>query len=360
MLGNGFDLYHRLFTGYKEYICVCNYLIQKSFYNLEDLSVYDILSGAFKNQKDKLEKMSCYQTAYKNTKISGKDLSDLTDLSSNNCWLRYLSKQCSSERWVSLEKTISDVLNYIENKNTESLFECFSPLCDELKDSRIIKHTFKYWIEGEKGTEKIYDDFENLILSLKLYLKIFVDNVLDNIPKLDESINPHFWNMDSVISFNYTHTYEKLYDSRTKVVHIHGNTENDVIVGINPDKNDTKGNANPKYIAFKKYYHRITKNTISDLSDLFYHIKNDNHKHQLLCVGHSLDVTDSDIITTLFDLFNEVIVYYHNNASLDKYIKNLTQIYGAEDFNKMLLSSRLIFEKLPDNEYALQKPVVAF
>ena len=254
MLGNGFDLYHRLFTGYKEYVEVCEYLIKKCFYNLEDISVYDIISDTFKNNKDQFEKISYYQTAYKNTKISNEDFTALTDLLSDNCWLRYLSKQCNSEHWVSLEQTISDVLNCIESKNTESLFDYFSPLCDEHDNSRMIKHTFKYWIESENGTDKIYNDFENLILSLKVYLKIFVDNVLDNIPKFDESVNSHFCDMDSVISFNYTHTYEKLYDSRTKVVHIHGNTENDIIVGINPDKNDTKGNANPKYIAFKKYY----------------------------------------------------------------------------------------------------------
>ena len=361
MLGNGFDLYHHLFTGYKEYIKVCEHLIRKNIYDLENITVYDILSDTFKNEKDKLEKISYYQHSYRNTKINVEDFNALTDLLSNNCWLRYLSSKCNSERWVSLEKTVSDVLNYIESKKAEDLFDYFSPLCDEYdNDNNIIRHVFKYWIEGESGTQKLYNDFEKLILSLKLYLKVFVDEILHNISKFDEFLNSHFRNINTVVSFNYTHTYERLYDSKTNVIHIHGSTYDDIIVGINPDKNDIKGNINSKYIAFKKYYQRITKNTITEFSNLFYTVKNSSDKHLLICMGHSLDVTDSDIITTVFELFDEVTVYFHNDDCLDKYIKNLTQIYGAEDFNKMLLSSKLIFEKLPDNEYVSTKPIAVF
>ena len=353
LLGNGFDLYHYLFTGYKEFINVCDFLIHNNQYDIENLTVYNILFDTFKGDKDKLNKLLYYEDAYKATHISGEHFNNLTTLLSKNCWFHYLSEQCKSEQWVSLEKTISELLNSITTNNTNFLYDFFEPLCKISYNNYTKKYIFDSWINSERGTMEIYNDFKDLILSLKLYLKNFVDKVFDNIPKFDSSLNLHFRAVENVISFNYTHTYEKLYDSDVKVIHIHGSTDNEIVVGINPDQNDIKGNTNPKYIAFKKYYQRIVKNTINELSILFYTNKKSKSRHLLKCIGHSLDVTDSDIITTVFDLFDNIIIYYHDESSLDKYIKNLTQIYGADDFNKMLLSLKIVFKKLPSNEYKL-------
>ena len=63
----------------------------------------------------------------------------------------------------------------------------------------------------------------------------------------------------------------------------------------------------------------------------------------LLVMGHSLDVTDEDIIRDLFDLASEITVIYHSESSKSSLIRNLINIFGKEKFDQIRDEQRLEF-----------------
>ena len=71
---------------------------------------------------------------------------------------------------------------------------------------------------------------------------------------------------DKVLSFNYTKTYTKLYDSCVcaEYDYIHGSTDikntietNNMVLGIDEYLDDDRKNRDTDFIAFKKFYQRM-------------------------------------------------------------------------------------------------------
>jgi hypothetical protein len=52
-------------------------------------------------------------------------------------------------------------------------------------------------------------------------------------------------------------------------------------------------------------------------------------------MGHSLDVTDEDIIRGLFGLASEITVIYHSESSKSSLIRNLVTIFGKAKFDQI-------------------------
>ena len=82
----------------------------------------------------------------------------------------------------------------------------------------------------------MYLHLRELANMLKLYLECFVDSITDKIGN-DDTISPelNIYDATHVCTLNYTKTFEKLYDDQ-KVFHIHGNIDNDIVLGINADE----------------------------------------------------------------------------------------------------------------------------
>ena len=76
--------------------------------------------------------------------------------------------------------------------------------------------------------------------------------------------NPTYPEMNKVFSFNYTNTIETLYASEEKVYHIHGNINDNIVLGVNPDKHDEIENIDTLFIQFKKYFQRVFYKTHSN------------------------------------------------------------------------------------------------
>ena len=64
---------------------------------------------------------------------------------------------------------------------------------------------------------------------------------------------------------------------------------------------------------------------------------------ELYTIGHSLDITDEDIIRQLFDLANKITVFYHSETSAQNLIRNLVRIYGKNEFDNLRESKELRF-----------------
>lgn len=149
-----------------------------------------------------------------------------------------------------------------------------------------------------------------------------------------------------VFTFNYTNTFELLHGETSSIEHLHGNVETEIVLGVNPDDKDELLGLDTTFVKFKKYFQRIfLKTDVSYLHKMnslskFEKTKEDKTLH---VIGHSLDISDKDMIIEMFDLCGKVIVYHHNDAAFEQHIKNLIDIYGKTAFDKIKREKNLQF-----------------
>lgn len=215
----------------------------------------------------------------------------------------------------------------------------------------------EYCIEYPQGSgnkimnkEKIVDYLEaalhQLAEGLKIYLHYFIENVVELLVKnnLIEKLSD-LERADVVITFNYTNTYEQLYPGAT-VHHIHGDTENDIILGINPNEDDEAITVNTDFIRFKKYFQRVFYETDYGYLETIRKMRLYHNKYPvttLTVMGHSLDETDGDIIAELFELAGDIKILYHDKSRVASYIANLVSMFGKETFDEWRMDKNLEF-----------------
>lgn len=188
--------------------------------------------------------------------------------------------------------------------------------------------------------KNLYEDLENIICALDIYLSEFVEKIKVNKLPLFEQIKPDF-----VLTFNYTNTYERTYNSN---VHIHGkitdkNNKGNIVLGIYEylDKKDQTNKVN--YAIFKKFAQRIRNKTGNDYRQVLNDIEmiykkkgttysgifdlDKDYPDGISCVyifGHSLDITDKDILAKFIKSDETVVeVYCHDKASEGMAIENI-------------------------------------
>ena len=122
-------------------------------------------------------------------------------------------------------------------------------------------------------------------------------------------------------------------------------------LGINPDGNDNVETANTDFIQFKKYYQRVFYETDHLYLSLVSKLKESNRTQhdKVIVMGHSLDVTDKDILAELFELADEIKIIYHRKAKVGEYIANLVRMFGKETFDEWRLKKGLEFIPLDMN-----------
>lgn len=356
MLGNGFDLYHELLSHYEDFMTIGEYLHQKYSViiseELDNKNVYSELCGLAEKNETIQKKLLVHEEAYKKTTINKTDYYSFLEKIHSNCWFVHFLDIKRRDGWVALENQVAEDLNKFRQSNPIGIDSFFDAIKEKNDYNDIsFDHIKNYSFEKTDNIEYIFQQYNQFIEILRLYLIIFVDNVLKNISYKYKTCNEHLKNYNYVLSFNYTNTYKELYDSNANIVHIHGNLYDEIVLGVNPDKYDSVDNDDCTYIKYKKYYQRITKHTLDDLKRLVTHINLTTEQKGLFIVGHSLDVSDGDIISVLFDLFDCIVIYYLDDKVLDKHVKNLKLIFGAKELSKMTFSQKVIFQKLPPNEY---------
>ena len=214
-------------------------------------------------------------------------------------------------------------------------------------------------------------------------------------------------NESYILNFNYTHIIQKCYLSRYKndlikdMDYIHGEaninntikTEN-IVLGIGEYLPDDEKDKKTDFIAFKKFYQRIYKGTGSKYKEwleqiqkkyfsalqnetnfmdmmkaaysrkeqddmwLWYMAAQNNNQskneiHNLYIFGHSLDVTDGDILRDL--ILNDNVhttIFYYNRDVMGQQIANLVKVIGQDELIRRTGGSTktIVFEP--------QKPMV--
>ena len=354
MLGNGFDLYHNLLTHYNDFMTIGEYLCKKHstviYENLDKITIYSELEDLANTTIQ--EKLFTYEDAYKEAKINKEEYAVFLEKLHANCWFNYFLDIKNRNGWVDLENQIEKVLKEFRQSNPTGIDKFLEVIKENNNyNDTMFKHIKKYTVGMDENNDYIFEEYNQFIGILSQYLKIFVDSVLPNISNLYADYNSHLKNNDYVLTFNYTNTYAELYGSKADIIHIHGKLDDSIVLGVNSNEYDDAGCNDYKFIRYKKYYQRITKRTLDDLNSLFTYIKLTTEQRHLTVVGHSLDVSDGDILTVIFDVFDVIKIYFHDDNALDSYVKNLKLIFGAKELSKMTFSQKVIFRKLPPNEF---------
>ena len=72
-------------------------------------------------------------------------------------------------------------------------------------------------------------------------------------------------------------------------------------------------------------------------------------------MGHSLDISDRDVIVDLFSISSSITVLYHNQAALEKYVKNIVRIFGKSGLDELRAKKDLKFQPLSDEKEYIEE-----
>lgn len=312
VIGNGFDLAHKLHTDYSDFLLFCKYMK--------------------KHLNDKYYTYSEYLTV--------SQIKVFIRFIKNNRILEYLLKKSKYENWCGFEIELYDIvsnLHCLEKEFSKSNVSSIKLPIDHIATKTLIDLKFasiigkneisiKTFIEIKN---KISEDFNRITKALEMYIALIINKkpIIVFSPDIVKFAPNH------VISFNYSNTYERHYLSKFKNVdihYIHGkakinskfhNKPTNIILGI------TTEFSNETFISFEKYYQRIIKKT----GNMYKKWLNKNFKNEVMFFGHSLDSMDKDIIVDLIENVNTtVLIYYFNDKSKESIVKNLSKIFGKD------------------------------
>lgn len=349
VLGNGFDLAHGLPTTYKDFLDFTH--IFKYYYEEENKKQY-IFSEKYQKYKPYILKL--FQESM-NSEDKKNLIQELAELIINNRWLEYFWQVNRSGGWIDFESEISNVIQALdrvrkcrnEQIKKEPQAQTFTPdkydstLLNKL-DLGIGKMNIRL-VENIK--EFLLDDLNKLIKCLEIYLDDYVGQIIPQVvlPDIIEL------KIHCVLSFNYTDTYQKFYhtDENIDYDYIHGkiNTGSSVescqlILGIDEYLTGEDKRRDNEYIQFKKFYQRIYKTTGCKYVDWIRKVnevarmtpKMQGPINNVYILGHSLDVTDGDIISGLINMPNtKTTIFHHSQEALGNQICNLVKILGEEE-----------------------------
>ena len=362
ILGNGFDLSMGRKTSYSDFVEFANNL----FLEKED----DLQSFLNSNNID-IEKYR------------------------DNLFLRFINENKSilGENWSNLERMISQLAEAIDfyRLNPDSIYLSGENALrvvyvDKFREEIVSQENFaskmfvaeifyeKFTIFGwdtlerriaiSKLNEFFINHLELLTNLLEIYLSYrdYIDFEINQISPVETALDAITDISESyVISFNYTHTPNKLYNISLEKTHfIHGEIDlsrqkseiNTMVFGIE----DKEIDVNSSLIPYQKYYQRIVKETGSEYLDFLKPRRAEDlygglKKKNIIVFGHSVDPLDKEIFQNCFTLtsyyaYNYRFIFtYYNEPAKRSIVKNLAIILGKDKLVELTGNKNVVFVK---------------
>lgn len=383
VIGNGFDLAHGLPTKYTDFLDFVQEYEECYKTEIKESKEIEVDSNLKKMIADFFKLRYYSGNSFEDIKNEGrrdrikKLIEETHNLIQDNNWIEYFleSDIHGKDGWIDFESEISEVIQsidksmgqgnfysiiirleneFLNNKYTNNVPEYLQATAEE--QAKIRKPEITY----QKLKDILLGDLNKLIRALEIYLTDFVEKM--EISKISKDIKE--LEINHVLSFNYIDTYERLYGTyKTDYDYIHGKADinntivtNNMVLGIDEYLAKKRRNKDIEFIAFKKYYQRIHKQTGSKYKEWVDEIIEDENRkpwiingkdcskdyaHNLYIFGHSLDVTDKDILRDLIlhDNVHTTIFYYEENndngrTNLGKQIANLVKVIGQDELIK--------------------------
>ncbi len=316
VIGNGFDLYHGLKTGYYDFVKYA----EKTKYN-ENLFIKYFVKVINENDgwidcEGEMEYLiNLFQTFLKSlVQNNGREIDE-----------------------VNISNYDLEILKYFDFVISQSGYNLVSE-----------KITFKKgYIDPKKFIEIIRSDLEVLIEVFKNYLKEVV--VLKDIKiRSRQLLEIKF---DYVVNFNYTDTCKLYKVNDDDIFYVHGSIKDEnMVLGIK-DSNDE----DLDFVYFKKYFQRVQKHTgLLDRtrfapSNIPKVLSDGSYSYNLTVVyffGHSLSNTDGYIIRDLEVLAGRIVIYYRNQEDYENKVVNIISVFGKRRALELLDSKKITFMEL--------------
>lgn len=358
ILGNGFDLAMGRKTSYKDFIEFAD----KLFVERDDQ-----LDEFLKKHQIDIEKYR------------------------NNLYIQYINENKSTlgENWSNLEIMISQLAEAIDffRLNSDKLYHKSGDLYPKYVDrfhkmmneegnsaSKIFIGTIFLKLYNSSGWDKLerelaLSELNNLFINhldlltelLEIYLSYrdYIDFEVEQIIPSETALDAIYGISDaSVISFNYTHTPNKIYKIPLEKTHfIHGeiNLErpdyeiNTMVFGIEDKANEI----NSDLIPYQKFYQRVVKET-GNMYEKFF-INKVNRRivtlisKNIIIFGHSVDPLDKEIFQKCFQLtyhreYNYRFIFtYYDDSTKRSIIKNLVIILGKDRLVELTGQRKVVF-----------------
>ena len=349
MIGNGFDLEHGLPTKYTDFL---DYIIAFRGY---DAMVYQ---GNNKPRCD-ADIGNYFENLFSDKKNHYK-VAALQAMTKDNLWIDYFIKVReqhlkNKENWIDFESEISRIVQDLDEfqkiagcpSRTEVYYHYKEELREILEPDDLTPDAIP------KTIDKLMLELNRLICALEIYLDDYVGGKEITLYNPDiAQIHP-----DNVISFNYTDTFRKVYgeyDTNIVPSFVHGMAadhtdrfrarlrkkgdrnadrvertieKNNMVLGIDEYLPEDRRAAEIDFIEFKKFYQRIYKGTGNEYKKWLLA----NEPKTLYIFGHSLDVTDGDLLREFLGKDDvKAVVFYPDNKRHRQQITNLVKILGED------------------------------
>lgn len=379
VIGNGFDLYHFLPTRYVDFLRTINRLLElEADWKLMSCQYIKYLWGPDSPiyQQDEYIK-KCYEIHSEKmhkVELNRNKIEELVAIAKNNIWIQYFQSCLEKDiGWIDFEEEIGNVLNAVQrlflmDSMTNDLVRGIAidqvdfvdlktidilghlPFVEanfifRLKEQyaeRGIKDGYYVSINKDMILERLEHDLEKLAEALCIYLKEFVQRIAIS----KSADNPVFYQIDKVLNFNYTDTYRNLYEKTVEMKFIHGsiNDERGIVLGINNDSKDELEEMDSSLIRFKKYYQRAKLDTFYSIEDF---LSDEDVDYKVAIVGHSIEITDRDILVGLLNHpRTKVTIYYHNEKAHGQQVVNLISLVGKTRFDELRNQKKVSFSQL--------------
>lgn len=384
VVGNGFDLAHNFPTRYWDFM-----MFIKSFKKMEILTKDDLERlPEFNELNEDIQKYLLKDEVFNKGNRSDA-LNELSVLVSNNVWIEYFIDKVhnyANKGWIDFEAEISEIVKaldyYIEYHNHELKNNGIDFHRDDTKES--INYTFlKYLKQTTKldvkkininyfhgdDLKEIIDELNNDLNGLIRCLEIYIGEIIEKFDKYKVIKQIQDLSIDKLISFNYTNTYKKLYElgsSKIEYDYLHGNAnsnrdikENNMVLGIDEYLEEKQRDKKLDFIKFKKYFQRIYKKTgckykewfenISDIQKRQEVIRESAFSNNVYIFGHSMDVTDKDVLADILELKDtQITIFYLDNKDYAQKITNIIKIIGQDKLTNSVYGKnpKIIFKEI--------------
>lgn len=345
VIGNGFDLAHGLPTGYKDFLRFTDVFAELNTERRVPGKV--VPTKEDKKEQQLFEYVTALLSKAETNSEAKKIVDEIESLITDNQWIEHFKNINIAQGWIDFEREIAQVIQVLDEvriQTRESLRKHL--MSTEMTPYQLI--VLKPFI-GEISfftsmeifdilKDKLLKDLNRLTRCLEIYLCDYVEKLpikkkLPDIEKLD---------IDAVVSFNYTNTYRRNYDTKLskKVEYdfIHGKAKIrnsietcNMVIGIDEYLKGTMKEEDNEYIQFKKFFQRIYKGTGCKYLDWLEDAKR-FPRLNIYIYGHSLDDTDKDILSTLIMAdYAKTTIFYHSKSALEKQIMNLTKVITEDE-----------------------------
>lgn len=383
IIGNGFDLAHELPTGYADFLrfAECIMLTQDSQkdkiqFQKELVDVHpEVKPYILKAFDDRVVSQVSGLVCNNNETVQ-----EIYNCLDKNVWYNYfrwirVNDLARGKNWVDFESEIRTIIEFLDHQ-IKDLYDGLPPSFGMFHNATRKVEFFGDQLDfsnyksrkKQNGPNqytyydlimKSYQDLENLIRCLEIYL----DDCVQRISTSCYSPDIQELTIDSVLSFNYTAIPTNIYPSLDNVHYIHGCAkarrppkENNMVLGVNEYWDDYEKDTRTNFNCYKKFVQRIIKETgigykitlktmLSEYeySDLL-HAKSkddfDRKYNNVYIFGHSLDVTDGDILKEAMQTDGVVTtIFYRHKQQQANQIANLSKVLGQDELLKRVFST---------------------